>query len=274
MKRFWLALAVTAAGCFAPNDNVLFDQDEGVGASGGSASIAGATSSAGAQSGTDSGQYVSGAPGGGAGGTGAGGTGSGGSSLNGGTSSLGGSGGSGGDAPPIPVVESCDMVVGSVVSPLDGHCYRVNETELTFAEASDACERAAGHLVTISSPEENDFARDLHDGEHWIGATDQRAYDAPGVGPYVWVSGEPWEYSDWEEGQPNAFEVDCPADEDTDCYEHCGFQSDEGDWNDRSCWHTIVSICEWDVTAVGGEGGASGAGGAAEPTPYRPNGPR
>ena len=95
-----------------------------------------------------------------------------------------------------------------------------------------------------------------------------------GVGAYVWVSGEPWEYSDWEEGQPNAFENPCPDDDDADCYEHCGFQTDEGDWNDRSCWHTIVSICEWDVEpAPSGEGGAAGAGGASEPVPNRPNGP-
>jgi len=273
MKRYWLALALTAAGCFGPDDNVLFEGDAPAGPSGGRVATSG--SSSGAQSGTDSGQFVSGATTGGIAGSGAGSAPVGGS---GGALAIGGSGGSGGGVPPLPVVESCDMVAGSVVSPLNGHCYRVNESELTFAEAQSACQRAGGHLVSIASSEENDFARDLHDGEHWLGATDQLGDSVPGVGPYVWVSGEPWEYADWDDGQPNAFETDCPDEnDDADCYEHCGFQTDEGGWKDRSCWHVIPSICEWDVETSGGEGGAAGAtggaGGAPDPAPNRPNGP-
>jgi hypothetical protein len=152
------------------------------------------------------------------------------------------------------------MVEGSVKSELNGHCYRVNEAELTFSEARDACQRAGGHLITISSEAEDDFAEQLHDGEHWLGATDGRADTEPGVGTYNWVVDEPFEYSDWQEGQPNAFETDCPDDNDLDCYEHCAYQADEGDWLDRSCWHTIVSICEWDIDdpseTSGGAGGA------------------
>jgi hypothetical protein len=151
------------------------------------------------------------------------------------------------------------MLEGAVTSDVNGHCYRVNENELTFVGARDACQQAGGHLVTISSEAEDDFAEALHDGEHWIGASDGLADTMSGVGTYTWVVDEPFDYSDWEEGQPNAFETDCPdADDDADCFEHCAFQSDEGDWNDRSCWHTIVSICEWDI-----EGGAPGDGGAA-----------
>jgi len=81
------------------------------------------------------------------------------------------------------------------------------------------------------------------------------------VGTYSWVVDEPFEYSDWEDGQPNAFETNCSeGGDETDCFEHCAFQSDDGDWNDRSCWHTIVSICEWDIEA--GSGAAGDAAGA------------
>lgn len=151
------------------------------------------------------------------------------------------------------------MVEGTVESALDGHCYRVNDQELSFADAHRVCVQAGGHLVNIGSVEENAWVAELHDGEHWIGASDGRADDVAGVGPYTWQNGEPWSYSDWEEGQPNAFETDCPSqDDEADCYEHCAFQSDEGDWNDRSCWHTIVSVCEWDLpkpdAVVGGSG--------------------
>jgi len=151
------------------------------------------------------------------------------------------------------------MVPGSVVGAHNGHCYRVNESELGFAAARDLCQQAAGHLVTIASAAENDFTRDLHDGEHWLGASDGRTDTEAGAGTYTWVDGEPWDFTDWEDAQPNAFETDCPSEgSDLDCYEHCAFQTDEGDWNDRSCWHTIVSICEWDVESAAA-GGAAGA---------------
>jgi hypothetical protein len=169
----------------------------------------------------------------------------------------------------IPVVTDCSMVEGATVSEINGHCYRVAFENYTFAEARDACHAAGGHLATISSKEENDFLRDLHDGEHWIGATDGRDDNTPGAGTYRWVTDEPWTFSEWEEGQPNAYETDCPnADDEADCFEHCAFQSDEGDWNDRSCWHTVVSICEWDIETevdpgAGGAGGAGGTRGAA-----------
>jgi hypothetical protein len=112
--------------------------------------------------------------------------------------------------------------------------------------------------VSVGSAEENDYVAELHDGEHWLGATDGRGATVAGPGPYEWLSGEGWTYSNWEEGQPNAYETDCPAGSSdvSDCFEHCAFQSDEGDWNDRSCWHTIVSVCEWDVEPQPGSSGA------------------
>lgn len=149
------------------------------------------------------------------------------------------------------------MISGAVENELNGHCYRVSSEELTFDAARDSCKDAGGHLLTISSEAENEFARDLHDGEHWIGASDGRLGDMPGVGPYSWVDGEPWDYTDWDGDQPNAVETDCPDDSNAaKCFEHCGFQTDEGGWKDRSCWHTITAICEWDVEPAVGAGGA------------------
>jgi hypothetical protein len=140
----------------------------------------------------------------------------------------------------------------------------VNPEELTFAAARDACHAGGGHLVTISSEAEDDFARDLHDGVHWLGASDGFPDTMPGVGTYTWVDQEDWDFTHWEDGQPNAFETNCPDQGDeSDCFEHCAFQTDEGDWNDRSCWHAIASICEWDVERELGAAGAPGTAGAA-----------
>ena len=250
-----LAFALLVTGCWGPKDTALFERDNsGMGAqSNVGGALAGAGQSAGGLAGIHS--AFGGTSGGGIVRAGSAGVGMGSAPP---TAGGGGTAGTGGGTPMPEVIESCDMVRGSTVSELNGHCYRISEQELTFDAARDSCKQAGGHLVTISSEAENEFARDLHDGEHWIGASDGRLDGMPGVGPYSWVSGEPWEYSNWEAEQPNAFETDCPEESiEDECFEHCGFQTDEGDWNDRSCWHAIVAICEWDVEP--GAGGAAGA---------------
>ena len=253
-----LVTLLCLASCLGTKDHALFDNNAGE-ASAAGASTAGATSS-GARAGTDSGSGAQSSAGSGAS--------AGSQSESGGSSGAGGSSteqtagtpsSTGGTSSDIPVITDCAMVEGAVTSELNAHCYRVNETELSFAEARDACQKAGGHLLTISSEAEDDFAEALHDGEHWIGASDGLADTMSGVGSYSWVVDEPFDYSDWEDGQPNAFETDCPdEDSEADCFEHCAFQSDEGDWNDRSCWHTIVSICEWDLASGSGAAGDAG----------------
>jgi hypothetical protein len=256
----YLALLLLAS-CWSAKDNALFKasaSEQGV--SGASTSAAGSLA---ASSGTGSGIGAMASGGTGANGTGAsGGTGA--ASGSGGTDPAG-EGGKTSETVQAPVITDCSMVEGSIIGD-GGHCYRVNEAELTYAEASQACAAAGGHLVTIGSEVENELAEQLHDGEHWLGASDGLGDKTPGVGTYTWVDGSSWEYTYWEDNQPNAFETDCPdEDDEADCFEHCAFQTDEGDWNDRSCWHTIASICEWDVAGeppVEGAGGAGGAGGA------------
>ena len=58
----------------------------------------------------------------------------------------------------------------------------------------------AGHLVTITSQSENDFVTDLieDDTRTWIGLSDQVT-----EGTYEWVTGEPFDYSNWASGQPD-----------------------------------------------------------------------
>ena len=243
-----MAAAITSAlGCSGPSGNELFAQN---GISNSASVNAGASS--GASAGTDSGpnQSESGstALGGSFGVAGNAASGSGGSEQ--GLVQSGGSSGSGGQPQTPPVIESCDMLDSAVTNEENGHCYRVGTEELTYAAARAMCEAAGGHLLTVATSEENDFVHDLHDGEHWLGADDGRADSEPGVGDYTWVDQEEWTFSDWRGGQPNAVETDCPGHSGGGgCYEHCAYQTEEGDWVDRSCGHTIVSICEWEPQA-------------------------
>lgn len=254
-----LPVLVVLVGCWEHRESSLFESDgsqsslAGVASSGGQ-SGGGAGSSAGSD--VSGGSYpvemggTAGYPLGGGGNASQGGSsasgGGGSASGGGGSASLGGGGAGGAGTPPTPA--SCDEIEGAVTNESNGHCYRVSLDEVDFATARDACEAAGGHLVTISSEEENEFVHELLPKAHWLGATDHRSNTTKGVGEYVWVNDEPWVFSAWQDGQPNAYETACPTEaEGKSCYEHCGYQSDQGDWIDRSCWHTIPSVCEWEL---------------------------
>lgn len=248
---FALLFLSSAFACSSPNGDKLFAKGDAAsvasGANGGSASAASGTgSSAGTEQGPEQGGSAA-----------AGGTDTGGAppsiagSANveqGGTQSSGGSDGKGGSQATQPVViESCDMLEGAVTNEANGHCYRVNADLLTFAAAQDACVASGGHLVTVTSEDENKFVHELLGESHWLGADDGRDDRSPGVGDYTWVNGEEWDFTDWDGGQPNAVATNCANENSgSHCYEHCAYQSAAGGWIDRACFHTIQSVCEWE----------------------------
>lgn len=81
----------------------------------------------------------------------------------------------------------------------------------TWKEAKAFCESKGGHLVTITSAEENDAMGPLRRKTRelntlstsqatgiWIGATDEVT-----EGTWKWVTGEPFSYTNWASGEPN-----------------------------------------------------------------------
>ena len=249
MRSFCFALSLpllVLLACSGPNSNELFAQNSvtSAAAAGGSSAASAGTGSASTQSQTQGGTS-DGFAGSSFGGVGLPLAGSGVAGM-----PLGGLGGSGGQVAIPPIIESCDMLDAAVTRDEAGNCYRINADLLTFGAARDACIAAGGHLVTINSESEDDFVHDLLDDAHWLGATDGRANGMAGVAPYTWVNGDAWEYSNWEDGQPNAVATNCPDENGgANCFEHCAYQGDSGAWNDRACWHTIASICEWEIGA-------------------------
>ena len=89
-----------------------------------------------------------------------------------------------------------------------GSYYKLMDDHLTWAEARAACEEAGGHLVTITSAEEQSFisdiieehlagqATDVH--HYWLGGTDEESESR-----WKWITGEAWDYSNWGDNQPN-----------------------------------------------------------------------
>lgn len=81
----------------------------------------------------------------------------------------------------------------------NGHRYRIIEEEMNPSEAEAYCEALGGHLVTITSQEEQDRVAELVsrvDYENfWIGASDEGS-----EGEWYWMNGEPWGYTAWYPG--------------------------------------------------------------------------
>jgi hypothetical protein len=75
---------------------------------------------------------------------------------------------------------------------------------MTWNEAQTAAEQLGGNLVTIRSEAENDAVRMLAESlgaNVWLGFTDSEDFSQEG--DFVWASGEPTLYTNWNTGEPS-----------------------------------------------------------------------
>jgi hypothetical protein len=121
----------------------------------------------------------------------------------------------------------------------NGHWYRLLRTadHVTWSTAKVLAESAGGHLSTLTTAEESQFAFHLvtflnQPGPWlpgpWLGGYQLLSGQEPSGG-WRWVTGETWSYANWCAGCPNDFFCSEPREED---YLH--FYSPAGDWNDIS----------------------------------------
>ncbi len=115
--------------------------------------------------------------------------------------------------------------------PETGHYYDWIATgPIDWASAKTAAESlyyqgVQGHLVSITSQEENDFIQTTFGQRAWVGAYQDHndpSYSEPSGG-YVWVTGEPWSFEFWAPGEPSNFANN----------EHFLEMFIAGDWNDQ-----------------------------------------
>jgi hypothetical protein len=212
-----------------------------MGGAAGSGGTSGSGGSAGAVSGGAGATSSGGAGAGGAGAGGAAGATSGGSAGSAGTAG-GGSGGGGPCATLNPQAQA-----------FGGHCYYLNSTPVSWSNAKMGCEQlsAGGHLVTITSQEEQTFVWNLATmTDVWIGATDGKMESEPGdmSALSTWITGEDiMQFNGWAAGEPNNYQKPCSSGS-GDCWEHCGFMwvDTQGAWNDDICGYMKAYVCEWD----------------------------
>ncbi len=124
------------------------------------------------------------------------------------------------------------------------HCYQIFRGVHTWLEAKMFCELLGGHLATLTTPEENDFVyqfmRDSGFLTAYFGLSDEER-----TGDWIWVTGEPCEYTNWHRGQPSYST--------RERYGMYLYLHKDGTWNDSHFYETAKVkpgcsyICEWDL---------------------------
>ncbi|MEW6536824.1 MAG: FG-GAP-like repeat-containing protein [Candidatus Auribacterota bacterium] len=90
----------------------------------------------------------------------------------------------------------------------NGHYYELINEDLTWEQAKVAAEALGGHLVAITSPEEQEFIETQvapSPNFGWLGGyqdTVDPNYSEP-AGAWKWITGEQWDYTNWDAGEPN-----------------------------------------------------------------------
>lgn len=119
------------------------------------------------------------------------------------------------------------------------HRYKIYYDTLTWEEAKAACEAKGGHLATITSEKEQYLLELSNDKNQnlWIGGYKNAD------GQWCWVTGEPWEYENWGDGEPNN-SSNVVADEN-----RVAMWPEK--WNDLAngnIYEQSGYICEWEAT--------------------------
>lgn len=94
-------------------------------------------------------------------------------------------------------------------NPANGHHYTLVDNNSSWTDAENKSVSLGGHLVTIRSGAENDWLFNwvlsiTGDGVYgaWIGLSQLPNSPEP-AGGWVWSSGEPVVYTNWQPGEPN-----------------------------------------------------------------------
>ncbi len=129
----------------------------------------------------------------------------------------------------------------------NGHTYSIFDEVMYWEDAKDFCEKMGGHLVTITSPEEQDYVQSMvidYNKPCWIGA-----YRLGTDTKWSWVTNERFEYTNWDEDEPTLYhkgEIEIYVGIYANDYDTS--YSTTGKWNDFRKSTTTVQgfVCEWD----------------------------
>lgn len=120
-----------------------------------------------------------------------------------------------------------------------GACYAYFDDGLDWDAAQAACAALGGSLAAPTSLDENAFISQIapSDRDIWIGASDTAIEDS-----FAWVTGEPFVFDHWREGEPND-----GGEDGEDCAVFEGDNNVAGEgclWDDRDCGGARPYLCE------------------------------
>ncbi|XP_060071333.1 GATA zinc finger domain-containing protein 14-like [Ylistrum balloti] len=141
----------------------------------------------------------------------------------------------------------CPSGLSGTMYTYNGQCYRYVDSAVTWDTANAVCSSSnGGHLVVILDQATNDFimstvAFSSTTYQVWIGFTDR---DAEQV--WKWVTGEGWNYDNWDIGYP----VYCFGTNEL-CPEDCAYvRTSDGEWREDHCNSAQVKyqyICHYGI---------------------------
>jgi hypothetical protein len=133
-----------------------------------------------------------------------------------------------------------------------GRYYKRYDTGYIWDDVEALCESYGGHLLTITDEAERDFIKEFLAGGskscYWLGATDVEE-----EGNFRWVTGEPWEFTDWAPLEPNNDGAEDYVEIETWSNYRWNDGEREGDFGQFSK-DNHGFVCEWeqDVVAISG----------------------
>ncbi|MCR4937851.1 MAG: hypothetical protein K5987_06835 [Lachnospiraceae bacterium] len=125
----------------------------------------------------------------------------------------------------------------------NGNYYMAFDYSNGWKDAKAICEEMDGHLLTISSAEEQKFIEDNiltenRGNRYWIGATSE----GNDIGAFTWITGEEFGYTNWSKGEPNVL-----SEKFVEMYGNIA--GIRGEWNNlpEDYYYTRAFICEWEA---------------------------
>jgi len=111
----------------------------------------------------------------------------------------------------------------------NGHYYELTSGTGTWGWCEAEAVSKGGHLVTINDSTEEAWLQSTFGTRYlWIGFTDQAS-----EGTWVWISGEPVTYTNWNGGEPNN-----AGNEDHAVMNWSGIKWN--DWNGSNCVYGVI----------------------------------
>ena len=149
----------------------------------------------------------------------------------------------------IKSVDTLESMVNEIFT-YDGHYYAVMNESMPWTDAMEYCASLGGHLVTIQDKFEQDFVINLiknnpKKNTYWIGLTGEDNH-------YSWVTGEPMDYENWADGEPNnSIETVVHLYANVVSKQYAGLWNDTlNDFDDIYSYYSFRNcgmICEWET---------------------------